>query len=288
MLFATFWLLLWRPRTQLGATLAGLFILATALSNPGVWFFAPLAALRAVAARDRRDVTIVTPHFVGALIQVRAVAIGDCQSVELVRRSDIWSVLTQRVVDGAAFGLGLGGIAWTNLGWPFLIVLSICVVVGLAISLTRTSGSARCLAAVAVPTALAMFVLSIYQRAAAIAMLWSADAYNATVGRYSIGPVLLVVSVALVLVDASWRRRSEPSQRRPWPAIVAVALVFVSVATSFSARDTAVCGDPTWSASLDRASSLCAAKHLDATPVPTSPPGVRHAAPMRRHRREVA
>ena len=65
MLFASFWLLLWRPPTTRGAVLAGLFLLATGLSSPGVWFFAPLAGLRAIAARDRRDLTILAGWAIG-------------------------------------------------------------------------------------------------------------------------------------------------------------------------------------------------------------------------------
>src|SRR3954468_1679065 len=46
MLFGAFWLLFWRPRTLGSALLGGLFLLATALSTPGVWFFMPVALLR--------------------------------------------------------------------------------------------------------------------------------------------------------------------------------------------------------------------------------------------------
>jgi hypothetical protein len=70
MLFATFWLLLWRPRSDWAALLGSAFILLTALSNASVWFLIPIAALRAIAIRDRRDVMIVAAFAFGAGIQV--------------------------------------------------------------------------------------------------------------------------------------------------------------------------------------------------------------------------
>jgi hypothetical protein len=273
MLFATFWLLLWRPRTHLGATLAAVFVLATALSNPGVWFFVPLVVLRAIAVRDRRDLTIVVAYFLGALIQVRAVAISNYEAVEPVWSSKIWGVLAQRLVDGTAFGLRLGGVAWSHLGWPFLIVLTICMVAGFTIGLRHSSASARWLAAIAIPTALVMFIVSIYQRAAATGMLWPEGSWNGSAGRYSVVPVLLLISVALVIVNVSLKRRSTPTTGRPWLAVAMVALLLVSVGGSFSVQDTAVRGTPTWTNSLDRAASACTTQQLETVPVPTSPPG---------------
>ena len=63
MLVASFWLLLWRPRSNWSAALGGAFLAATALSTPGTIFFLPLALLRAFAVRDGRDLAIVGAYF---------------------------------------------------------------------------------------------------------------------------------------------------------------------------------------------------------------------------------
>jgi hypothetical protein len=272
MLVATFWLLLWRPRTQVGAVLCATFILATALSNPGVWFFIPLAILRTLAARDRRDWTLLTAFFAGAAIQVVAVAFSSYEAVEPLWTGDIWTVLLQRVVNGAAFGLRLGGVAWTHLGWSFLIALIILGAAGLALGLRRASWDARYLTAIAVPTALLMFVVSIYQRAVGSLMLWPTSSYNSTGGRYSIVPVMLLIGVAMALID-SWERRRRLSASRPWLSIAAATLVLVSVAFSFYARDPAARGTPPWRASVDAAATSCADDHLSDVVLPISPPG---------------
>ncbi len=272
MLVATFWLLLWRPRTRTGTLLGAVFILATALSNPGVWFFIPLALLRAFAARDRRDWALLGALFAGAAIQVVAAASSSYKAVEPLWSRDIWAVLLQRVVDGTAFGLRLGGVAWAHLGWPLLVALTVLGAVGLALGLRQASWSMRYLAAIAVPTAMAMFVVSVYQRAVGSLMLWPADSYNGSGGRYSIVPVMMLIGVGLALVDG-WERRHGAPGRRPWLGIAAAGMVLVSVAVSFYARDLAARGNPPWSASVDAAARACKSGHLSEAVLQISPPG---------------
>jgi len=272
MLFATFWLLLWRPRTQLGAALGATLILATALSNPGVWFFMPLALLRGIAIRDRRDATIVSAFLAGVAAQAVAYALSDYEAVEPVWTSHIWAVLLQRVVDGAAFGLRLGGEGWKLLGWPLLIALAVGGAVALAVGLRRTTWAARAVAAIAVPTALAMFVASVYQRAVGDPMLWPADAFNGSAGRYSIVPVMLLISVAMVTIEGM-RRRREARGGRSWMVVAVASLVLVSTVVSLPERQLSVRGTPPWDASLDAAAASCAADRQAEIAIAISPPG---------------
>jgi hypothetical protein len=269
MLFACFWLLLWRPRTNRGAALGAVFIALTALSNPGVWFLAPLAVLRAVAIRDRRDLTIVGAYFAASCVQLLALARSSYEAIEPVWTADIWTVLLQRVVDGSVFGLRLGGFGWEHFGWPFLIVLSACVALALIYGFVRATAKGRVFTAIAVPLALALFVISVYQRAVGEPMLWPAHAYFGAAGRYSIVPVLLLISVAMMLVEHHSRaaRRS-----RPWAVGAVLTLTMVSVAVSFPAGDTAARGTPTWDAALDVAAGECA-RGATTVSIPVSPPG---------------
>lgn len=272
MLVATFWVLLWRPRTTVGAAFAALFVLATALSNPGVWFFIPLAALRALAIRDRRDLIIVSSFAIGSAIQMPVLALSNEPTVDPVWTSDIWTVYVQRVVDGAAFGERLGGAAWAHLGWPFLIALLACGVAGLVLGLKQSSSAARYFAVIALPTSLVMFVVAIYQRAVATQMIWPDGTHFGNGGRYAIVPALLLISAALVLLDSSLRKRP----RHGWPQWIgtgAVALLLLGVVTSFYVRDTAARGTPSWEDALNSAASTCTAEHPATVVVPTSPPG---------------
>lgn len=272
MLFATFWLLLWRPRTNWGAALGSLFILATALSSPGVWFFIPLAILRALTVRDGRDLAIIGSFAIGAAIQVPVVALNTEEAVTPLWTSDIWPLYIQRVVDGAAFGQRLGGAAWARLGWAFLIPLLAATAAGLVISAVRSSRGPRYFVAIAALTSLAMFVVSVYQRAVGTAMLWPVGSYNGTGGRYTIVPALLLISAALVLIDASWRRRPRPGRLSP-AGFAAVGLLLLGMVVSFDVRDPATRGEPPWDRKLDEAAVVCARERSAEVIVPISPPG---------------
>lgn len=277
MLVAVFWLLLWRPRSQRGALLAAAFIALAALSNPGTWFFLPLAALRAFAVRDRRDLTIVAAYFGAGAVQLAALAVSDYEAVEPVWTGDIWTVLLQRVFDGMAFGLRLGGNAWIELGWPFLSVLTALLVGGLLVGLARSDWRGRCFAAVAVPIALVMFVASVYQRAVGTPMLWPTGAYGGQAGRYAIVPVMLLISVAFVFIDRPPRPRAQWSGR-DWLVAAAVALMALSVAVSLPARELAARGTPPWDAAVDAAAAQCAQQPGEAA-LPISPPGFAMTLP---------
>jgi hypothetical protein len=273
MLFAVFWILLWRPRTLAGALWGGLLVAATVLSNPGAWFLLPLAALRAVAIRDRRDATIVGAYFAASAVQLVAMLSTSYEPVEPLWSGDIWGVLLQRVIDGAVFGLRLGGEAWDWLGWPFLIALTVAVVVAFALGLRRGDGRARAFALIALATGLGMFVLSIYQRAAGPPMLWPEGFHSGAGGRYAIVPVLIVLSAAMVIVA----RR--PAGAAAWPRFALAALVLVSVAVSYPAGDTAVRGTPAWDEALDEAAAACAGDREAIVTAATSPPGFQMSLP---------
>lgn len=269
MLLPVFWLLIWRPQTTRGSVLGGLFILMTSLSTPGMWFFAPLAALRALAIRDRRDGILVGSWALGSAIQIPAFLLQSEKQVEPLWSHDIWTAYLQRVLDGAALGERLGGKVWEVLGWPLLIVLIVLAVAGLYLGLRRADAAARWLALLAVPTSVVMFIVSVYQRAVGPQMTWPADAHFGASGRYTIVPTLLLVSVALVLVEGAARRR--PSLG-PWLAGVTAVVLIAGMAISFDVRDSASRGTPSWTDSLDAAGAKCQAEGATAVSAAISPP----------------
>jgi hypothetical protein len=273
MLFATFWILLWRPRTSLGAGAAGLFALLTGLSTPGVWFFIPVALLRTIAIRDRRDGLLLAGYWVGAVVQVPVLAFNKEEAVTPLWTHDIWTSYLQRVVDGSFLGLKLGGEAWGHAGWAALLAILAVLLLALAYGVLRTNLTARLLAALAIPISLVMFVVSVYQRAVGAEMVWPAHVWTEAAGRYAIVPALLFFSVAAVMVDRRSRRRE--GERRPrWLALGLAALAVVVVAFSFHVEDPAIRGAPPWEASLDHSAEVCEAEPPGAeTGVVTSPPG---------------
>ena len=165
MLFASFWLLIWRPASTRGAALAASSSSPPRSITPAVWYFAPLFFLRLLATRDRRDGLILGGYALGAAIQLPVTLASSENTVEPVWTSHIWTAFVQRVVNGGALGESLGGEAWSSWGWPFLIALLAVLGVSLLAGLIRTTPAARYFAAITIPTALGMFVISTYQRA---------------------------------------------------------------------------------------------------------------------------
>jgi hypothetical protein len=273
MLFATFWILLWRPQTTQVALGAGVFALLTGMSTPGVWFFIPLALLRTLACRDGRDALLLAGYWAGALVQLPVLAFNDETAVTPQWTHDIWADYLERVVAGAALGLRLAGKGWEHLGWPLLVAILVLAILALAYGVSRSGFGARLFALIAIPTSLVMFVVSVYQRAVGSEMLWPDGHYIESAGRYAIVPAMLLVSVAAVMLDQRSRRREE--ERRPaWLAYAAVAAALVVVAVSFHVENVQLRGAPPWEAALDHGGEICATE-AEATeaPIPTSPPG---------------
>jgi hypothetical protein len=273
MLFATFWILLWRPRSSLGAAGGGIFALLTGLSSPGVWFFIPVALLRTLAFRDRRDGLVLAGYWAGALVQVPVLAFNKEEAVTPMWTHDIWTSYLQRVVDGAFLGLKIGGKAWEHAGWGALLVILAVLIVALVYGVSRTNLTARLLALLAIPISVLMFTVSVYQRAVGSEMTWPAHVWTEAAGRYAIVPALLLFSVAAVMVDRHNRRR-EGEGRPRWLAWGLAALAVVVVAFSFHVEDPAIRGAPPWQASLDHSAEVCESEPPEAeTGVATSPPG---------------
>jgi len=272
MLFATFWLLLWRPRTGLGAGLASGFVLITGLTTPGVWFFAPLAALRTIAARGRRDLAMVGAYWVAAIAQIPVLALDREAVVEPVWSADIWMVYLQRIVEGAPLGLELGGTAWSEAGWTLLIALLLGWMAALGLGFKGATPATRLIVAIAVPTSLVMFVVSLYQRAVATQMVWPEGVHFGNGGRYAIVPALLLVSAVLVLVDDRERQRSGPAPPISWLGLGVAGVLALSIVTSFDQRDETIRGTPPWGEALRQAATQCSAGVRDVA-VPISPPG---------------
>ena len=278
MLFGTFWLLFWRPASVAGALAGAAFILATGLSTPGVWFFLPVALLRLVSARDRREHLLLGAYFLGGLIQLPVIATNNEPNVEPAWSSDIWSAYLQRVIGGGTFGERLAGHGWEHLGWTLMIGLLVFLAAALAVGLWRAGRTERWFAALAIPISLVMFIVSAYQRGVGPLLIWQHGTYTGGGGRYVIVPALLLVSIALLIADRA-QRRSTVVLGLGWGGLAVTALMLVGLATSFDVENTEGRGNPTWGSSVDLAELACATGKKEAVAVPIAPPGFAMLVP---------
>lgn len=272
--FAIFWLLFWKPETTRGAALGALLILLAGLSSPMLLFFVPLAALRAIAVRDRRDALIVGAFALALAIQAPVTALGE-KAIDPLWSTNILTTFLQRVVAGSALGLELGGEAWAEWGWAFLIAISLAVAAAL-VGLALRASSGRLFAVIAILTGAAMFLASGYQRALGPTMVWFEGEYNALGARYAMVPALLIASAAIVLADS----RGPAGDARPWVAMATAAVLVIAIVTSFG-------GDanremPSWRASLRQGAVECRARGGESEPIPITPEEWTVAVPCQR------
>jgi hypothetical protein len=271
MLFATFWLLFLWPRTTAGALAAGAFVLLTGLSTPGVWFFAPVAILRALARPTRRAWIVLAGYAAGAAVQVPVILTHHQEASLWSER--IWGAYLQRVVDGGLLGQRLGGQLWERLGWPFVIALTLAAIVGLVIALRRAPrGSLWCVLAL-LGTSLLMFVVSVYQRGFADQIFWHTGEATGLASRYVLVPAVLLVSAVVVAIAGAmrgeWGRRLAPVTARRVVIATLAGLVIV-VAVSFDMSYSAD-GVPAWRDALRQAADKCVARGEAVAGIPTEP-----------------
>ncbi len=271
MVFASFWALLWRPRSTRASVAGSAFLLVTALSTVAAWFLLPVAALRALAARGRADVLPLAAFGFGLAAQLPVQLLNSEAAPAASWSSDIFGAYVQRVVGSGILGQALAGEAWSRAGWALLGALAAAALIALVFAIARVSSRVRWVVLLACGTSLALFVASAYGRGVGALLLWPPGEAPQLSPRYAIVPGLLLVSAAVVLVDAWWRR----SERRPnsAPVLATLAVIGVAIATSFSIGSARLRASTSWSDALASAGHACQTTGAHATRIPIAPVG---------------
>jgi hypothetical protein len=281
-LFASFWVLLWRPSTVPRAGAAAAFLLIAALSNAAIVVFAPLAALRLLAIRDRRDGIIVAAFAVGVTIQL-AYSVGAPVQGEggthlnpvfgaaLAPHWD-WNLVpayAQRVIGGAVAGQRLNGFLWSNIGTGWEVVLGAALVAFVALAVFGPRWT-RAVVPLTVAASVGLFLVIGYRRPLfAMQFLWPHGSYSTSQAHYMVTPVLLLLSALFVQLDGPPPRFSPAAWSRL--RIAAVLAVLVIALLSFEVGESEVRGSPTWTDAVEGSRARCAATNAADVKVPVAP-----------------
>lgn len=272
MLTAAFWVLLWRPASVARALGGSLFVFATAASTPGSVALAPLAFLRAVAMRDRRDAVILAGFACGFALQAAVVMTHDDPAAPDPSWDEaVWREFLQRVVGSAALGLDLAGGLWELAEWGLYVAAALAMATLVYLLVRNESPRVRAVTAICIATSVGMFVASAYGRDFDGALAWTAGDYHGRGGRYAMFPALLLFSALFVQLDAKPLRVSARAWARA--RMVALALAAVAVVTSFDQGDSDDRGIPRWSVAVDQARETCDSQRRREVDIPISPPG---------------
>jgi len=281
-LFAGFWVLLWRPTTFGRAAAAAAFLFVAAISNAAIVVFAPLAALRLIAIRDRRDAVIVAAFAVGIAIQL-AYSVGAPVQGEggttvnpffgaLLAPHWDWNLVpayAQRVIGGAVAGQRPNGFVWSNIGTGWEVILGAALVAFAALALFGPRRT-RVVVPLTVAASVGLFLVIGYRRPLfAMQFLWPHGTYDTAQAHYMVTPTLLLLSALFVQLDGRPRRFSPPAWTRL--RVAAVLAMFVIALLSFEVGESNVRGSPTWTEAVDEGRARCAATSADDVKVKVAP-----------------
>jgi hypothetical protein len=277
LLFASFWVLLWRPTTFARAAAAACFIFVAALSNAAIVLFAPLWLLRLIAIRDRRDTIIVAGFAVGTAVQLAfswnapAYGEGGTQLDPLVAARFVphwdWSLVpayAQRIVGGALGGQRINGFLWVHLGTAQEVAMGAALLLFAGLSRFGPSRT-RVVVPITIAASLGLFLALGYRRWFPFGMgfAWPHGSSNTNQAHYMVTPTLLLLSALFVQLDARPRLVSPGAWSKLRTGTLLV--LFVTALVSFDVGESNVRGSPTWSEALDAGRATCA--HTDVTDV---------------------
>jgi hypothetical protein len=268
LLFATFWLLLWRPDGRGARALAAALCFLAAASTPVVLVYAPIAAARVLALPRLRENAPTLGLIAGLAVQVPVMLVASGGgSTYPESTSHIASLFALRVGFGS-----LGGVTLTvdliahaaTLG----VVLGalLLAAVGL-IALLRGSTRVRLFALAALASATGMFAFELWYRGAGLWMNGRPAIYG---GRYVQTPVLLLLSV--MILGAASARMSFRRRELAVGLCVLSACLAAGWVVDFRAANWRSAG-PSWPNQVKRAARACRAPAQRAEILPIAPAG---------------
>jgi hypothetical protein len=286
MLFASFWVLLWRPTTFARAAAAAGFIFVAALSNAAIVLFAPLWLLRLVAIRDRRDTIIVTGFAVGTAVQLAFSWNAPVQGEGGTHLNPIvaalfaphwdWTLVpayAQRIVGGALGGQRIDAFLWVNLGTGLEVAMGAALLLFAGFSLFGASRT-RVVVPITIAASLGLFLALGYRRWIPFGMgfTWPHGSSSTNPAHYMVAPTLLLLSALFVQLDARPRLVS----LGVWSKLRlgTVLVLFVAALVSFGVGESDVRGSPTWSEALDAGRATCAHTNVADVELPTAPSSI--------------
>lgn len=269
LVFAAFWLCLWRPDRLIGWLLSTVVIAATILSAPLAFMLGPILALRAIVLpRARERITLI----------IVLVAIGT-QTWALYTQPEpnssggtppqLWDAFTERVATTALFGVRMAQALAEEFSAPLVGLVAVSVVgMTTVFALVRPTTGTRLTALLCAGTACVAFFGAVYARGTAERMVSEGNSFAIGGSRFVLVPILLVLSVLALVLDQRprWVAASNWDRLR----LGVLGLVLLTAGNDFLVRNDRSAG-PEWSAELATAREVCARPGIRGARIQVSP-----------------
>jgi hypothetical protein len=279
LLFATFWVLLWRPATRWERVLAALVCFATAASTPVAAFYLPIAVARFVTMPRVKDQAPTIGLLAGLLVQLPAVLLATPGGSAYPKStSHIASLFLLRVGSGSVTGVALTNTLIEHAS-SFGIVLGAVVFINVILFVVACRSLRFYLfGAVTLTLCVVLFAYELWYRGGG---LWMNDQPAIVGGRYVALPLLLLISTAIVAAD-NWRAQIAGHR-------VALGMILITICLAptwvrdFQTGNWRSTG-PDWPAEVAAARASCATPSSPAVNIATAPAGWSVAVPCDRLR----
>jgi len=269
LIFAAFWVLLWRPASRTERFVGCVVLVSAALSDPLTLVLAPLALARWVTLPHRGERAFTVTYAAAMAVQLGFALLAEANPVHLAPNvGDLAKVYGLRVAAASLLGDPFTNRLFLTLGWALAWIGGAAVLAVVVFGLRRWNGR-RAVVALAVFTSSAVFLIPMILR-------WE-DSIISTRGsdtlgggsRYMVVPVLLLIGAFVVIADHAGQRW----RQAPVASVVAIALAF-TWGQGFLVRNERSLG-PLWSTVVAHARTECTSGVENVTvPIsPQSPPG---------------
>ncbi len=270
-LFATFWVLLWRPSGWAGRVVAFAVCFSTAGSSLVALLLLPIAAMRIVALRRVREHLATAGLLAGLALQAAGIGLAGGTGVA-AGHGPVGSVaraMSLRVGLGWLTGRHLTQVLFDH--YAYMPVIASCVLLGALVVTALSIGDlrVRVMVVTGTVTAAVMFGVPVYLRWGTL-FSWSVVGKIDVGARYAVPSILIVASVMLIALDATVR---DNARAVPWAVLVALA-VSVPIWTVDYRYTNGRTDGPRWDQQVRVAEATCRAP-LDVTrqaTVALSPP----------------
>jgi hypothetical protein len=267
LIFASFWVLLWRPRSWPGRVTGGAVCFFAAASNPIMVLLLPVAGLRLLVLRRRSEHVATVGLLLGLVFQLAVIATSNVSSTYQLGGSG----QTFAKAFGVRVGLGLVAgvrvtdnlwsahplVSWT-LGLGFFVVFSV-------LALVQRGRQLRLFVWLALAESVLLFVVPVFLRDSVGTLV--AEPVEAT-SRWQVVPELLIISALLVAADVFTRRK----RGAPWMIVVVLVVLAPAWIVDFRMPNPRIDG-PRWSHQVAVAKQSCQKDNPPQVSLQISPPG---------------